>query len=254
MNAIPAEVIRRVFPVLKQNDFKEIWGTAFTIKEKGKEFLVTAYHVANHHTNDIEEHTEKIRLIVGKEDKKSERIEPQEIIEKLLYVDKEHDIIICEAPKWTYENRENLPSLTSSFVMNQNDGISLGQDVMWMGYPKGFSGGKILPDTYTPIGIVGKGVLGGFQEPKTKLIQDQRGIIRKGIIIEGRIDGGYSGGPVVYKSLQNPQGPTYVEGVISGSVGGPEENSKRLENNLSFIIAGDLSKVMKKVHQKLNHQ
>ena len=238
MNAIPAEVIRRVFPVMKQNNSKEIWGTAFTIQERGREFLITACHVADH--SDIEEHTDKIILIIGRERKESIRID-----EKLIHIDKEHDIIICKAPEWTYKNRDQLPLLTSSFVMNQNDGISLGQEVMWMGYPKGFSGGKILPDTYTPIGIVGKGVLGGFQEPETKPIRDKRGRIRKGIIIEGRIDGGYSGGPVVYRSIQNPQGPTYVEGVISGSVGGPE-------NNLSFIIAGDLSKVMKKVHEKLS--
>lgn len=236
MNAITAEVIRRVFPVMKQNNSKEIWGTAFTIRERGREFLITACHVADH--SDIDEHTDKISLIIGRERKESIRI-----FEKLIHIDKEHDIIVCKAPKWMYQNRPELPQLTSDFEMNEGDGITLGQDVMWMGYPEGFSGGVILPDTYTPIAMVGKGILSGFKEPETKLIRDKKGRIRKGIFIEGRIDSGYSGGPVVYQSLKNPSKTTYVIGVISGTVGESKDNP-------SFILAGDLSKVMKKVHGK----
>lgn len=215
MNAITAEVINRVFPVMKHNNSKEILATAFTIREKEKEFLITAYHVAEH---AIDKNTNKVSLIIGK------GILGTRIYEKITHIDEEQDIIICEAPKWMH--REHLP-LKSTFKM------ALGQEVMWMGYPKGFSGGLWLPDTKSPIGIAGKGILGALNEPPK--------IKNKGILIEGVMNPGYSGGPVVY----NDNEQTHVIGVISKTLA--------KESNWSLIIAGKLTKVMVEAHEKLSH-
>ncbi len=214
MNAITSNVINRVFPIMKHNNSKEILGTSFTIREKEKEFLITAHHVANPNKN-----TNKVSLIIG-----SGEVGIR-ITEKLIHTDTEQDIIICEAPKWMH--RKHLP-LESTFKM------TLGQEVMWMGYPKGLSGGLWLPDTKSPIGIAGKGVLGALNPPPK--------IQNKGILIEGGMNPGYSGGPVVY----NPNGQTYVIGVISKTLAP--------ESNFSLIIAGNLSQIMKKVHEQLSQQ
>lgn len=217
MNAITSNVVNRVFPIMKHNNSEEILGTSFTIREKEKEFLITAYHVAKHAIY-VEENIDKVSLIIGS------GASGIRISEKLIHTDEEQDITVCEAPKWM--NRSQLP-LTSTPEM------ALGQEVMWMGYPKGFSGGLWLPDTKSPIGIVGKGVIGALYSPPK--------IQNNGFLIEGGMNPGYSGGPVVY----NPNGQTYVIGVISKTLAP--------ESNWSLIIAGELGVIMKKVHEKLSH-
>ena len=217
MNAITRNLINRVFPIMKRHNPKEILGTAFTIREKEKEFLITAYHVAEH---AIEKNTNEVSLIIGK----GKETLGTRIYEKIIHIDEEQDIIILETPKWMH--RDQLP-LTSTPEM------ALGQEVMWMGYPKGFSGGLWLPDTKSPIGIAGKGVIGALKPPPK--------IQNNGFLIEGGMNPGYSGGPVVY----NPSGQTYVIGVISKTLAP--------ESNWSLIIAGELGVIMKKVHEKLSH-
>ena len=217
MNAITSNLINRVFPIMKRHNPKEILGTSFTIREKEKEFLITAYHVAEH---AIEKNTNEVSLIIGK----GKETLGTRIYEKIIHIDEEQDIIILETPKWMH--RDQLP-LTSTPEM------ALGQEVMWMGYPKGFSGGFWLPDTKSPIGIAGKGVIGALKPPPK--------IQNKGFLIEGGMNPGYSGAPVVY----NPNGQTYVIGVISKTLAP--------ESNWSLIIAGELGVIMKKVHEKLSH-
>ena len=222
MIATTYEVINRVYPVMKPNKLKEILGTAFTIREKEKEFLITAYHVAKHAIY-VEENIDKVSLIIGS------GASGIRISEKLIHTDEEQDITVCEAPKWMHRSQLPLTSIPE---------MALGQEVMWMGYPKGFSGGLWLPDTKSPIGIVGKGVIGALYPPPK--------IQNKGFLIEGVVNPGYSGGPVVYKSFKNdPKGKTYVIGVISKTLAP--------ESNWSLIIAGELGVIMKKVHEKMNY-
>ena len=131
MIATTAEVINRVYPVMKQNNPKEILGTVFSIREKEKEFLITAYHVAEH---AIEKNTNKVGLIIGTIPLGTR------IYEKIIYIDEELDIIILEAPKWMHIGQLSLTSTPE---------MILGQDVMWMGYPDGWSGGQLLGKTHT---------------------------------------------------------------------------------------------------------
>jgi len=239
MNAITAEVIRRVFPVMKHNNSKEILGTSFTIREKEKEFLITAYHVAEH---AIDKNTNEISLIIGKGTLGTR------IHEKIIHIDEEQDIIVCKAPEWMYKNRPQFPPLKSTLEMNQGEGLSLGQEVMYMGYPRGCSGVMKLPDTKTDIGIVGKGILGAFELSKPEITEN-----KKGFIIEGRMDQGYSGGPIVLKDINKPQGQTYVLGVISARIHSRRKlksEEELLDYDYSFTIAGNLGMVMKKVHEK----
>ena len=232
MIATTAEVINRVYPVMKQNNPKEILGTVFSIREKEKEFLITAYHVAEH---AIEKNTNKVGLIIGTIPLGTR------IYEKIIYIDEELDIIILEAPKWMHIGQLSLTSTPE---------MILGQDVMWMGYPDGWSGGQLLGKTHTPTAIAGKGVIGGFPRSSNKTTKNV-----ETIIIEGRISGGYSGGPVVLKDTKTPY-KTHVIGMITGhifSLRKLKQEQKQLIYPPSFILATYLNPIMKEVHEKLNH-
>ena len=233
MIATTAEVINRVYPVMKQNNSKEILGTAFSIREKEKEFLITAYHVAEH---AIEKNTNKVSLIIGTIPLGTR------IYEKIIYIDEELDIIILEAPKWMHNEKLHL---TSTLEM------TLGREVMWMGYPEGYHGGLFINNTFiTPIGIVAKGILGGFSTSQKGFHMPQN---ENRLIIEGRTSQGYSGGPVVLKNSKNI---TQVIGVINAFTYTliKIKEKKELTYHPSFIKATYLGKIMKKVHEQLSQQ
>ena len=234
MIATTAEVINRVYPVIKPNNLKEIFGTAFTIREKGKEFLITAYHVAKHAIY-LEKNIVKISLRIG-------TIPHSTIVdEKIIYTDEKQDIIICEAPKWMHNEKLHLTSTSE---------MTLGQDVMWMGYPEGYHGGLFINNNtfITPIGIVAKGILGGFSTSQKGFHMPQN---ENELIIEGRTSQGYSGGPVVLKNSKNI---TQVIGVINNFIYTlmKIKEKKELTYHPSFIKATNLGEIMKKVHEQLS--
>ena len=212
---IPAEAILRVFPIR----YARKQGTCFSIKEKNQEFLVTAAHI-------IEGYEEGGELHIGCESEDDERRvwgRP-----RLLIRDEQHDIAILDAPKCTHR-----PHLT---LESRKEGIVFGQKVQWMGYPLGLDGGMLTSESGAPVAIASTGTLAGMNTP---LVLGPR---RRGFLVEGVINKGYSGGPILFREWERPENKIYVVGVISGSLAA--------KTNWGLIIAGDLPEVMGKIHRK----
>ncbi len=214
---VPAEVIRRVYSMeCKFPGGDSEHGTCFSIQEKGEEYLVTAAHILHGYPPGS-------RLEIGcvtEGGMATESVSP-----KLITINEKHDIAVFEAPKCI-----KYPELPLKAKL---EGMTLGQRVMWMGFPLGYDGGLRLGESGGRIGLVGGGTLASFEVPA--YFQGKR----EGFLVEGASNLGCSGSPVVlYPGEQRGKG-IQVAGVVSAML--------PLSHNLNLIMAGALETVMKEI-------
>lgn len=215
---VPAEVIRRVYSVKwKLTEEISSRGTCFSIQEKGEEYLVTAAHIVHGYPPGS-------RLEIGCETKGG--MPTESVSPKLIRISREHDIAVFEAPECV-----RYPELPLKKAKPGD--MVLGQKVMWMGFPLGYDGGWMLGESGGRIGLVGSGTLASFDVPSSL-----QGKV-EGFVVEGVINPGYSGSPVVlYPGEQRSEG-IRVAGVVSGTLAS--------HTNWSLILVGALERVMKEI-------
>lgn len=216
MSMVTSGVIHRVFGLRYEANH----GTCFSIRENEQEFLITAAHLVNGYDDG-----KGLEIVLGgKEWGEYKRFYPRR-----LHLNEAHDIAVFEAPEPT-----QYPSLPLS---SGQEGLVLGQSVQWMGYPLGHDGGLLRRENGAPIGIVSSGNLAALQTPNQAYRNGHRGFL-----LEGGINLGNSGSPVLFRSKDGAQVSTKVFGVISGTLAP--------QTTWGLVIAGSLHDVMKKVHNK----
>ena len=155
-------------------------GTAFTIEVDGKQYLVTAKHMTGEkEINEIEiwvKHWQKIKVnVVGIGKGRA-------------------DIIVLAADE----------ALTRAFPVEVGSGgITIGQNVRFLGFPLGLS--QDLMEMKLP--LVKGGILSGMKFDNKV----------SSLFVDGHNNRGFSGGPVVFKSLDSGQrGVWKIAGIVSG--------------------------------------
>ena len=123
-----------------------------------------------------------------------------------LHVCKNHNIAIFEVPD------SLLSSKDSSVFVEELD--ILGHPISWIGYPFQYDGGLFKTDTgIRPKGIVSSGTLAALVAP-----QELRNDGWEGFLLEGNINDGHSGSPVVLHTKENGERRTNVFGVMTISM------------------------------------
>ena len=84
-------------------------------------------------------------------------------------------------------------------------GITLSQDVFFLGFPYGLANEMGKANNYFPIPLVKKAIVSAMQF----------GDVRK-LLLDGHNNPGFSGGPVLYQSATDRDGSMTVIGVVSG--------------------------------------
>ena len=156
-------------------------GTAFTIEVDGRQYLVSAKHLTGE--KDIDEieiwwkgwHRLQVDVVgIGKETE---------------------DIIVLSADEM----------LTQTLPVNVGSGgITVGQDVRFLGFPLGLASGYITERGEIRLPLVKAGVLIGmkFENKISRLL------------VDGHNNKGFSGGPVVFKPLGDGKDVWKIAGVV----------------------------------------
>ena len=172
---ITTNVIRRTFHI---NSEKQA-GTAFTIDQNGRQYLVTAYHVVDE--------IDKVRCIDISHEGRWKRV-PVSIIG----IDEELDVAVlaCNlqlSPEYSLE-----PTIAN---------LTYGQQLYYLGFPFGWDSGNSQMNRGFPIPFVKSAILSAMPEGGGKTL-----------FIDTILNKGFSGGPVVFK----PQGQSHyqVAGVV----------------------------------------
>ena len=178
---VRAEILKRTFLIRAGRSM----GTAFTIDDKGKRYLISAGHVVAQGTESVEVFHAGRWL----------RIEITEIGERSEDID-----MGVWAPK---------PAIGPCVRLRSDGSVALGQDVWFLGFPAAKKGNQIVMpwnelDASTefnggyPIPFVRKGVVGGMNGGK--------------ILVDSTSKKGFSGGPIVVEE----GGTSKVVGLVSG--------------------------------------
>lgn len=181
---ITANVFRRVFWIRWNN----AQGTAFTIDRDGRQYLVTARHVCEGIRDGavISYHRH------GQWSDASVRVVGLGASGRL-----EVDIAVLALEA----------QLSPSFPLEATSrGVVWGQEVYFLGYPYGLSTASAPNDGF-PLALVKRalmsGSVGGNGDPTT-------------FLLDGHNNPGFSGGPVVFRSANEPNDGYRVMGVVSG--------------------------------------
>ena len=158
-------------------------GTGFTVEVDGRQYLITAKHLTGE--KDIEEieiwrngwHRQRVDVVgIGKGTE---------------------DIIVLSAGG----------ILTQTLPINVgNEGIIVGQNVRFLGFPLGLALDYMMERGGVRLPLVKAGILSGMKfENKVSLL-----------LVDGHNNAGFSGGPVVFKPLENEEDVWKIAGVVSG--------------------------------------
>ena len=161
--------------------------TAFTIDVDGREYLITAKHV-------VQDLKEKDKIDVFMNDAWS----PLEV--KIFRCDDPIDIAVLIPPHQLTINFD-LPFDRTNFFF--------GQDAYFLGFPYGIqSPGKNVNGPY-PFAIIKRGTISGSLgiDPSKKAVL---------ILLDGYNNPGFSGGPIVYRDLNQGGFAMKLIGVVSG--------------------------------------
>ena len=158
-------------------------GTAFTVEVDGRQYLITAKHLTGE--KDI------ANIEIWRKEWHSLQVDVVGIGKGM------EDIIVLSADRM----------LTQSLPINVGSGdIIVGQNVRFLGFPLGIAldymperGGVRLP-------LVKAGILSGVKIEET--------VSR--LLVDGHNNAGFSGGPVVFKPLDNGKDVWKIAGVVSG--------------------------------------
>ena len=177
---ITANVLQRVF-YIQRDQFS---GTAFTIDVDNRQYIISARHLFEDVRDSVE-----VGIFHSNEWKAIN-------LQLVGHCDKDIDISVLTADNRLSPNLELEPT---------SNGIILGQDVYFLGFPYGFFGeaGELNRDF--PLPFVKKGILSCMQMKK-----DSPHVL----FIDGHNNPGFSGGPVVF--IQPDNRNYKVASVISG--------------------------------------
>ena len=176
---VTSNVIHRTLHIRRANS----QGTAFTIDHKGKQYLVTARHVVEGIASG-----ERISVVHEEQQK------PVEI--EVVGVGKgEVDVAVLACQQQL--SQIHPLELTS-------DGIVYGQQAYFLGFPFGWDAGGENINHGLPLPFVKSGVISAWTSDTVKRIY-----------IDGHVNEGFSGGPVVF-SPPGDQKVLHVAGVVVG--------------------------------------
>ena len=185
---VTSNVLERVLKVRVNAGTKnEEIATAFTLDVDGREYLITAKHVVNGPKDE-----DKLDIFVNND---------WSALDVRIYrCDDPIDIAILIPPRQLTVNF-SLPFDTRSFFY--------GQDAYFLGFPYGIqSPGHGLNGPY-PLAIIKRGTISG----KVDVDPSKKASL---ILLDGYNNPGFSGGPIVFRDLNQPSVIMSVIGVISG--------------------------------------
>lgn len=178
---VPSNVLRRVLMIRAG----ENTGTGFTLDVDGRQYLITAKHVVAglkpEDTIDIRKGTDWAQVKV-----------------KVLLCEGPIDIAVIIPPS----------QLTVTFPLEPNTSkFFYGQEAYFTGFPYGLStSGKNVNGLY-PLAFIKKGIFSATSSEDGAVV----------IFLDGHNNPGFSGGPIVYRDLNQTGPPVFhVAAVISG--------------------------------------
>lgn len=162
---ITANVFQRVFFVR----YGEATGTAFTIDQDGRQYIVTARHVCN----DLEG-TGVIAIF-----REGQWIQvPVTVVGVGQSADLADDVIVLASER---QLSPALPMTASSA------GLIFGQQVFFLGFPYGLHSSALLDGGY-PLPLIKQAIVSGWDGPNMATF-----------LLDGHNNPGFSGGPAVFK-------------------------------------------------------
>jgi hypothetical protein len=187
---VTSNVFERVLNVrVNAGTAKEGTATAFTIDVDGREYLITAKHVVQ----GLKEN-DKIDIFMNGD------WSPLEV--KIFRCDDPIDIAVLIPPR----------QLTTNFDLPfDNRSIVFGQDTYFLGFPYGIqSSGHGVNGSY-PLAIMKRGTFSGSVgvDPSKKAVK---------MLLDGYNNPGFSGGPIVYRDLNQSGVVMKLIGVVSGFI------------------------------------
>lgn len=208
---VDSNLMKTVFLIKSKNGI----GTAFTIYKDNQEYIVTAKHITKN-SDDIYIFCNNTWINLGKN-----------IRESLIA-----DIAVIKAPI-------RLVNDITPLELN-NDGIIYSQDVYFLGFPYGMfnDAGDILGGR--PLAFIKKGILSAIHSKREGM-----GTI---FFIDGHNNKGFSGGPVVFKNIDNNKWS--ICSVISGYYS-PNESILDMNNNKTDFIYKENSGII--ISYGVNH-
>jgi hypothetical protein len=224
-DAVPAEILQRTL-FIKGSEY----GTAFTVDYQGKMFIVTARHVVAGLPES------KATIQVWQEDQWKD----YHTIRTIFPASSDVDIAVFE----TEEKVVGPYQVTSGW---ETGGVTMGQQVWFLGYPYGissrFSGGKRAP-------FIKKGTMSAIDGTRPDAVV---------IYIDGFNNPGFSGGPIVYWNFS-----THSYGILGVVKGYQEETAKVLINgqhvdtqllvNSGILVAYSVAHAMKAIEESQKQQ
>jgi S1-C subfamily serine protease len=175
-DAVPTEMLQRTF-FIKVGDAT---GTAFTIDYMGKAYLVTARHVAA----GLPESNATIQV------RRGGNWEDLHTVRTLFPPSSDADIAV-------FETDEKISQPFQVTVMGKTDGVSMGQQVWFLGYPFGGLGSPISKANGTPfpfmfIPFIKRGTMSAVDGTNPEAVV---------LYVDGFNNPGFSGGPIIFWSF-----------------------------------------------------
>jgi hypothetical protein len=185
---LTSNVLRRVLKVRANANTKhEEWATAFTMDVDGREYLITAKHVVQGLKDE-----DKIDIFMNDD------WSPLDV--KIYRCEDPIDIAVLIPPRQLTVNFD-LPIEKYAF--------SFGQDAYFLGFPYGIqTSGHGINNPY-PLAIIKRGTISG------QVVLD-RSKKATWILLDGYNNPGFSGGPIVFRDLNQTAVVMNLVGVISG--------------------------------------
>jgi len=160
-------------------------GTAFIVEVDNRQYLITAKHVVATISGDQGD----VELFVG--DGRRETLQVK--------------ILRCEDPIDIAVLVPRSPLIaTVDPVLVSNGNVTFSQDVFFVGFPYGDDGLSTRFED-AAFGFIRKATMSAMRREKGGIL----------MFLDGINNGGFSGGPVVYRDLNEPARPLKVIGVIS---------------------------------------
>ena len=184
-DAVPAEMLQRRTFFIKVGN---VTGTAFKIDYMGKVYLVTARHVAA----GLPESNATIQV------QRAANWEDLHTVKTLFPPCKDADIAV-------FETDEKLSQPFQVMVMGKTDGVTLGQQVWFLGYPLEGIGSPAGKGTGKLIPFIKRGTMSAVDDTNPDAVL---------LYIDGFNNHGFSGGPIIFWSFAKHE--YQIIGVVQG--------------------------------------
>ena len=191
---VPVNVLFNVFQIRVPGKT----GTAFTMKVEGRQYLITAKHMVHDLRTDGSPQSIEVRKLT----ESASSLRWERLTVRVFTCDDPVDIAVLVTAELVRQ---------SAALEARPDGMPLGQEGYFLGFPLGYASPTKGPNSPFPIPFVKRGSLSTIFYSITA---DE-------MIFDGYNNPGFSGGPVVYEDRadQNPnRSHFYVAGVVSGFI------------------------------------